>query len=81
MDWVGIGALLFLAFAAFAIVTRKKWKSGADVVTDAVGKAMDPVKDALDEGAEKLGDALEEGRDVVVAKTEEIKANVTKDEK
>ena len=66
MDWAGIGALLFLAFCALAIITRKKWKKGADVVTDAVGKAMDPVKDAIDEAAEKAGDALEEARDRVV---------------
>lgn len=81
MDWTGIGALLFLAFCALAIITRKKWKKSADVVTDAVGKAMDPVKEALDEGAEKVGDALEEARDQVVAKVEEVKARITKDEK
>lgn len=76
MDWTGIGALLFLVFCALAIITRKKWKKGADVVTDAVGKAMDPVKEALDQGVEKAGDALEEARDVVVEKVEEVKARI-----
>ena len=66
MDWNGIGALLFLVFCAVVIVTRKKWKKGADVVTDAVDKVMDPVKDAIDEAVEKAGDALEEARDRVV---------------
>ena len=76
MDWTGIGALLFLVFCAVVIVTRKKWKKGADVVTDAIGKAMDPVHDAIDEGAEKLGDAIEAARDVVVEKVEEVKARI-----
>ena len=81
MDWTGIGALLFLAFCAVVIVTRKKWKKGADVVTDAVGKAMDPVKEAIDEGVEVIGDKLEETRDVVRDKVNEVIARVKNDEK
>ncbi len=74
------GVFLFFALAIALIVYRRQFNKAVKPGLKKIGEAGDKVQEALKEGTEKLGDALEEARDVVVAKVEEVKAQIN-DEK
>ncbi len=77
MEW---GIFVFFALAIALIVYRKKFDKAVSPALKKVDAVGDKVQEALKEATEIIGDKLEEARDVVVAKVEEVKAQIN-DEK
>lgn len=77
MNW---GIFVFFALAIALIVYRRQFNKAVKPGLKKIGEAGDKLQDALKEGTEIIGDKLEEARDVVVAKVEEVKAQIN-DEK